>query len=215
MTLVGLLWPALVVVEAVAVVVALRRVPRSPLVLLLLYALADEVLVEALHRWAFAGAPRPFAGGMKVLYFCETALVLGWPAGLAATSWQVSAPLLPRSMRRDVGPMPLVLGGVHLGAVVGLAVAYPLPRARLASLLHAWEVLCVVLAWAGVRRGWRRAWGRVEVAIVVLVSCETMIATVGPFASDPFTRWWIGAVFYLVTWLAVVVVLARRSAPRR
>jgi hypothetical protein len=38
-----------------------------------------------------------------------------------------------------------------------------------------------------------------------------MVATVGPFASDPFTRWWVGACFYLAAWGGVGVVLARAN----
>ena len=55
-----------------------------------------------------------------------------------------------------------------------------------------------------------------EVCLVILVSCETMIATVGPFASDPFLRWWIGRCFYLGAWGLVSAVLWRGTitAPR-
>jgi hypothetical protein len=54
----------------------------------------------------------------------------------------------------------------------------------------------------------------VEEALVIVASCETMVALVGPWASDPFTRWWIARCFYLAAWSAVCGVLARpiRSA---
>lgn len=230
MSFAGYLWPALVAVETVAVAVAFWRVPRSPIVWLLLFALVDEVVVEMLHRFAFEGAHRPFVGVVRALYHLETALVLGWPAGLAAVSWQVSLTMPKRPMRtlspyraawEDSNkeprpfPVPLALAGMHLGATIGLAVAYPLPRERLAMLFQAWEVLCVAFAWAGIRRGWGRAWRRVEVSLVALASCETMVATIGPFASDPFTRWWIASTFYVVTWVAVAIVIGSSRGLRR
>lgn len=239
MSLAGYLWPALVAVETVAVAVALWRVPRSPIVWLLLFALVDEVAVEMLHRFAFEGAPRPFGGAIRALYHLETALVLGWPAGLAAASWQVSlAP--PKRARRSRKlphradwegiyrvawegdnkeprpfPVPLALAGMYLGATIGLAAAYPLPRERLAMLFQAWETMCVAFAWAGIRRGWGRAWGRVEVSLVALASCETMVAAIGPFASNPFTKWWIASTFYVVTWVAVATVIGSSRGFRR
>ena len=75
--------------------------------------------------------------------------------------------------------------GVNTETTSSIFANYPLPRAVLATGLHAWEFTCVGLAWWGVRAGWGRRWGRVEVALVVLVSCETMVATVGPFADSP------------------------------
>lgn len=231
MNFAGYLWPVLVTVETVAVAVALWRVPRSPIVRLLIFALVDEVAVEMLHRFAFEGAPRPFGGGVRALYHLETALVLGWPAGLAAVSWQMGLSTPRRTKRTEVTPyrsawedvkkevrlfpVPLNLAGLYLGATIGLVMAYPIPRERLAMLFHAWEALCVAFAWAGIRRGWGRVWGRAEVSLVALTSCETMVATIGPFASDPFTRWWIANVFYTVTWVAVATVIGSSCGFRR
>jgi O-antigen/teichoic acid export membrane protein len=107
-----------------------------------------------------------------------------------------------------------VLFASWIGLLASLIAFYPLdapgsgaPRTR--AILHAWEVLCVVGAWWGVWRGRARRWGRVEEALVIVAACETMCALVGPWASDPFTRWWIGRCFYLAAWSALCVVLAR------
>ena len=105
--------------------------------------------------------------------------------------------------------------GAYLGLLAGLAIVYPPSRAGLRWTLLAWELLCVGVAWWGLWRARRRTWGAVEVCLVILVSCETMIATVGPFASDPFLRWWIGRCFYLGAWGAVCGVLVRSGARGR
>mgnify|MGYP007122133210 FL=1 len=104
--------------------------------------------------------------------------------------------------------------GAYLGALAGLAIVYPPSRAGLRWTLLAWELACVALAWWGLWRARGRAWGAAEVVLVVLVACESAVVLVGPFASDPFTRWWIGRCFYLAAWAAVCGVLARpiRSA---
>ena len=93
MTTGAAVWGARVLVELVALILAaaLARLQRLPLAVtlaaLVAFALVDELVVEAVHR-ALAGQPRPFAGGDRALYHLETALVLGWPAVLAACSWR-------------------------------------------------------------------------------------------------------------------------------
>lgn len=62
------------------------RVIRSPLCVVLAFALADELLVEAIHV-ALAGAPKPWRGWHRAAYHLETCLVLGWPALLAGAAW--------------------------------------------------------------------------------------------------------------------------------
>ena len=196
---------ALLGAEVLAVVLAWRRRSSRPLLLLLAFALLDELAVLGLHA-ILAGAPRPIAGLWRVPYHIENALTLGWPAALAATAqgqpW--------RRLRAIVG--------AYLGMLAGLILLYPIDAPgsgspRLRWILLAWEIACVALAWRGVWRARRRAWGAADVALVVLVSCETMVALVGPFASDPFTRWWIARAFYLAAWGAVIVLLARARRP--
>lgn len=208
----GLLLGALLGAEVAAVGLAWRARVGRPLVALLAFALVDEVALALLHAFLFEGAPRPLAGWARLGWHVETLFVLGWPAALAwACGFGRQTTKLQKSSILQFGGS--WLPGLYLGAVAFLALAYPPPRAFLRWFYLAWEVLCVALAWRGVWRGRRRAWGPADVALVALVSCETMVALVGPFASDPFTRWWIARAFYLGAWGAVIVLLARARRP--
>ena len=229
----GLLLAALLCAEVAAVVLAWRRWnDRSwtPLVALLTFALADELAQVALHA-ALDGAPRPLAGWYRAGWHVSIALSLGWPAALVLATWTTKA-ACPRSLpgtdprlnRASSAPWPAqgrcerstarsvadILLGAYLGTLAGLAIVYPPSRAGLRWTLLAWELACVAVAWWGLWRARLRTWGAVEVCLVVLVACETMVATVGPFASDPFTRWWIARCFYLGAWCGVIGVLIRR-----
>ena len=240
MTLPAVLTIALLVAEVAAVVLAVRARVGHPLVVLLAFALLDELAVLGLHA-ILAHAPRPIAGWWRVPYHVETAFVLGWPCLLAAVCWQAKAPRSvvlaglengkARSLSsggtdaragvdQDGARRPFVNGllGAYLGALGGLIAAYPIDASgsgapRLRWIFLGWEVACVAAAWWGLWRARLRPWGAVERCLVILVSCETMVATVGPFASDPFTRWWIARCFYLAAWSAVCGVLARPIRP--
>lgn len=232
MTLPAVLWLALVAVEVAAVGLAVwragagrseglrawwRRVrasPLAPVAVLLSFALVDELVLEVLHAFVFAGAPRPLAGWHRAAWHVETLFVLGWPAALAA----VCAPSAPSSSSSRGRPKlsaarPLgardVLLACYLAAVAGLAIVYPIPAVRLRWIFLGWEVACVAVAWWGIARRWGAPWGPVERCLVILAACETMVATVGPFASDPFTRWWVGSCFYLAAWGGCCGVLMR------
>lgn len=218
----GLLLAALLSAEVAAVGLAVRARVSRPLVALLAFALVDEVALALLHAFVFEGAPRPLAGWARLGWHVETLFVLGWPAALAwacGSSFSASSerlktegldPQKAKSAWR--GALLRLLPGLYLGAVAFLVLAYPPPRVFLRWLYLAWEVLCVALAWRGIWRGRRRAWGPADVALVAIVSCETMVVLVGPFASDPFTRWWIARAFYLATWGACCGVLIKRRA---
>jgi hypothetical protein len=227
-----LLWCALVAVEVAAVGLAWRAKVSRPVLALLAFALADELAVEALHVAALDGAPRPLAGWYRAGWHVSVALSLGWPAALVLATWATKGACpgsLPgtdsRLSRASSAPWPAqvrcerstarsvadILLGAYLGALAGLAIVYPPSRASLRWTLLAWELACVALAWWGL---WRRrtvAWGAAEVCLVVLVACESAVVLVGPFASDPFTRWWIGRAFYLGAWLGLCGVVARAS----
>ena len=58
----------------------------SPLVLLLTFALADELAQLCLHA-LLDGAPRPLAGWYRAGWHVSIALSLGWPAALAWATW--------------------------------------------------------------------------------------------------------------------------------
>lgn len=204
-----LLLVALFAVEVVAVGLAVRRRVTGPLVALLVFALVDEVAVEALHRFAFAGAPRPLAGWHRAGWHVETLFVLGWPAALAAVAHD--RPLSSTAPCKITDAPRRALLAAYLGLAVGLVLGYPPARERYRAILLAWELVCVAVAWWGIGRAWGRTWGAAEKVLVVLVSCETMVCVVGPFASDPFLRWWIARCFYLGAWGAACGVLVRGS----
>jgi hypothetical protein len=205
---------------------------------LLTFALADELAQLGLHV-ALDGAPRPLAGWYRAGWHVSIALSLGWPAALArcAGATKFACPgSLPgtesRLNRASCAPWPArgrcerstagedggarrarqALLGAYLGTLAGLAIVYPPSTAGLRWTLLVWELCCVALAWWGLWRARRRTWGAAEAVLVVLVACESAVVLVGPFASDPFLRWWIARAFYLGAWGAVVAVLAR--APR-
>lgn len=226
MTAGAAVWWALVAVEVAALVLAMRLAfldpvgkarrgrlfaanPLLPLVALLAFALANELGGEAIHG-ALHGAPRPFVGALRALYHLETALVLGWPATLAATSWRVfSSPRFDHRTRRLRRPFPsslaaLLIGGAWLGWLLALVVAYPLSRASTARVLHAFEVGCVVAALAPIPLAWRRPWGVPHVGVGLLVAVEVAIAMIGPWVTDPFKNWPIASVGYLVGFSALV-----------
>lgn len=73
-----------------AVAKTARDSVRSPLCVVLLFALLDEVLVEAIHH-ALAGAPKPWRGVYRLLYHTETCIVVAWPALLSWGAWRVFA----------------------------------------------------------------------------------------------------------------------------
>jgi hypothetical protein len=115
--------------------------------------------------------------------------------------------LLPQAKEYPIS----ALLAAYIGLLAGLAIVYPPSRSGLRWTLLVWELCCVAVAWWGI---WRRravVWGAAEHVLVVLVSCETMVVIVGPFASDPFTRWWIARAFYLGAWGAISGVLGRGS----
>jgi hypothetical protein len=204
--------------------------PFAPLVLLLAFALADELAQVALHA-ALDGAPRPLAGWYRAGWHVSVALSLGWPAALVLATWATKA-ACPRSLpgtdprlnRASSAPWPAqgrcerstarsvadILLGAYLGALAGLAIVYPPSRAGLRWTLLVWELACVTVAWWGLWRARRRTWGAAEVCLVVLVACESAVCIVGPFASDPFLRWWIARAFYLGAWGLVSAVLVKR-----
>jgi len=230
----GLLLAALLCAEVAAAGLAVRARVGRPVLALLTFALADELAQLCLHA-ALDGAPRPLADWYRAGWHVSIALSLGWPAALAWACWRVNEPqktngldlskpracLLRQTPQcafqtsKDVSRRVFVNGllGAYLGLLAGLAIVYPPSRAGLRWTLLAWELACVAVAWWGLWRARLRTWGAAEIVLVVLVACESAVVLVGPFASDPFVRWWIARAFYLGAWGAVCGVLARGALP--
>jgi hypothetical protein len=229
-----ILWAAVVAAEGVALLGAILLARRCSLrrwwihseksvaacdgahvvVMLVAYALLDEVLLEVGHRWIFAGAPRPFAGLVRAAYHLETALVLGWPALLVTAAWRVfDVPRWDRASGRRVRPSDGVWAGWGvLGCWVvvagGMALRYPMGRTWTTRTLHLFEVACVLCAGGAVVRAWRREWGTAQVSVLLLVGVELAVGTIGPFVRDPFADWRLASCSYLIGFVCLAALQA-------
>lgn len=210
MILLGVLLALEVAALVGAGLLARRQRTYRLVVLLVAGALVDELLVEAGHRWVFPGAPRPFAGWVRVAYHVETALVLGWPALLAGVSWRVFLPLR-RTVRRAIA-------GAWAATAAAFAAAFPLPRGMTAPALHVAVVVAATAALAPIPGAWRRAWTSAHVAVLVLVGVELAVALAGPWIRSPFTDWHLAHVAYVIGFGTLTAIQAhwlRRSTPER
>lgn len=210
MILFGVLVALEVVVLVEALLLARRQHVYRPVAGLVAAALADELLVEAGHRFVFEGAPRPFSGWVRVAYHVETAVVLGWPTLVAWTSWRVFMPLRPTARR--------VVVAAWVAAVLALAAAFPLPRGWTAPALHVGVIAASAAALGAVPGAWRRSWSAAHVAMLVVAVVELAVALVGPWVRSPFTTWHLAHVGYVVgfgTLAALQAVWLRRSTPLR
>jgi hypothetical protein len=181
---------ALILAEGLALILAvvLARTWRHALVLLLAFALVNDLAIEGLHI-ALQGAPKPFAGWLRLAYHVETALVLGWPAMLAATCWRAFA--APHPLRRPVvrprsAKRVLTAWGLTLAAFVTL---YPLPKGWTKPLLTTWHLSMLTAATVAIRRGWGRQWTKPATLIGALVAVEIPLAILGPWGADVFADW--------------------------
>lgn len=231
MTTEAAVWWALVAVEAAALALAALLAWRSaavrPLAGLVACALVNEVAVEAI-RLHLAAAARPFAGLHLALFHLSHALVLGWPAALAAASWVVfAAPrfdLVTKRLRRPLRSSlaVLLIAAAWLGWLLALAFAYPLPRETTARVLHAFEAGCVAVALAPIPLARRLPWGVAHVGVGLLASVELAVAAIGPWARDPYRDWVVASAGYLVGFGSLSAYLLasavrgarRRSAPK-
>lgn len=212
MTLGAVLWCVGIAAEAAALAGAVRTLRRTPVVALLAFGLASDVLASAGGRWLLDGASRPFAGLARGWYHVETALVLGWPVALATAAWCVL--VLPSRWYSE--PAPALAWGAGLGGLVLLVSAHPAPRGLVATVLLAVEAVSVAVAWLAVARGWRRPWGAAQMALVLLIPVETVVLILGPFGRDVFRDWpTLARIPYAVGFASVAAVLwrARRVSP--
>lgn len=126
------------------------------------------------------------------------------PAKLSST---LRALLAPVNGSRRTHPTD-ILAAVYLGAVVGLAGCYPLPRGMTAHVLTVWQVACVGLAVLAIARAWRRPWSRAAVCVGLLVAVELTLTVLGPWAHDVFRDWQrLARVPYLFAFGALAVVM--------
>lgn len=187
------------------------RVFRAPLVLLLAFALASDLVIAGGRELLLVGAARPFAGLARAWWHVETLLVIAWPLGLAAASWEVF-PLRPRPVRWPLA----MLGAWALVLWAPLVLAHPVRRGAVAGVLLVAELAGLGAGAVAVARGWRYPWGPPHAALVVLLSIELVIAVLGPFGHDVFRSWAVlGRAPYAVGFAVVAAVLGaggRRAA---
>ena len=207
----------------------------SAVVIDLAVGLHDPPSSWGLSALAAAG-PRPRVGLARAAYHVADALVMAWPGLLAATCGRVflgnsrgaetsrksanpGRDLLDSAAFRWRRTGRRVLAGCYLGAVVGLAAAYPLGQVRTQQVLLAWEGLALAACAGAIFAGWRRVtagggpWTRAHGVLLVLVPVELAVAAIGPFArEDVFSAWDVARWQYLVAFVVVACVLA---APRR
>lgn len=220
-----------------------RFVNRFPVSALLACAVVIDLAV-GLHdppsSWGLsalaAAGPRPRVGVARAAYHLADALVMAWPGLLAVTCGRVFGvkPALRQPDRGSVNCTPGsstterrvfdVLLGCYLGAVVGLAVLYPLGKVRTQALLLAWEAVALAFAAGAIFAGWRRVvaggapWTRAHGVLLVLVPVELAVAVIGPFARENvFAAWDVARWQYLLGFAVVAGLLAwpsrRRYAP--
>lgn len=209
MSLGAALWVACVAAEVAALAAAVRaagdvrRALRSPVVLLLAFALASDVVIAGGRELLLVGAPRPFTGVARAWWHVETLFVMAWPLGLAGAAWEVF-PLRPRPFR-----WPLVMLALWALALwAPLVLAHPVRRDAVAGVLLVGELAGIAAGAVAVASGWRFPWGPPHAALVVLLSIELVIAILGPFARDVFRSWPVLArAPYAVGFGVVAVVL--------
>lgn len=177
---------ALLALQVAALALAVWRLGRSALVVVLAYACVDNAVVEALHRFLFIGeapvwhAIQRHGWPARAAYHLETALVTGWPALLAGAAWMVfgaqkpSGPGETEPLTRPwysgdrparaakMRPTPLAVKArdlillAYLIAAGGLVAIFPLPVGWTAPVLHGLELLFVAAALAAIPGGWKR-----------------------------------------------------------
>lgn len=215
------LWFACVAAEVGATIAAvrsakaLRRVGRdgATLPILLAFAVASDVAIEAGRRYLLNDSPRPFAGLARAWYHVESTLVLAWPAALAMTA-QKSFSLQTRGWW--IRPAPSVAWGMLGGLSVACVVAHPIGGSAFAYVLLAQETACIFAAWMAVPIGWERPWQVHHASVIVLICFESIVLAFGPFSGELYGDWPILArVPYIIGFCAIAALNAFGERARR
>lgn len=176
-----------------------------PFRLLILFALADEIIGTLCKLFVFADAPRPFAGIVRALYHVCSGFTLGWPMAVLALALWTFVPV-----RKD--RMLDVVTGAWIGLVASTIAFYPLARGMNARLHLGTELACVFGTALTAITARASRWGRLHTTMLLLAGGEFVIAVVGPYATDPFNSWEVASGIYIVEFLGLA--LWWRSFPR-
>lgn len=203
------LWTAHAAAAIPAVLLARQRAEHRPVALFIIWTLAADLLRAAFMVWGWAPAraalgPEPaLAGWPRIAHHLDQALLLTWPAGLAALAVVV---FLPQLRRRALGA--LALG--YAAAVALLVTTYPDNRpllARLYALAFLAGVVGVIVAAVAWTR--RRMQPRPEHATTLILGLLDLALFAGPFAPpapQPFARWNLAQLVYVMTWSALALL---------
>ncbi|WP_437279268.1 hypothetical protein WME90_01550 [Sorangium sp. So ce375] len=183
-------------------IVARHRPEHRPIAVLLGYGLAASAARRAIRigvlepaRAELAGAP--FSGWVRAVFHLDSALFLGWMAGVAALAVFIFG------RRRPWGVL-----AVYLVAVAVLAAGYPtfrgelLGKAYLALELAALctSVGCLILWFLGNDRGKTQ-----HLAAGFIVIAETLML-VGPFRMGIFSAWDLARSILIALYISLVPV---------
>ena len=195
------LWCALAVIEALFCVLAWQLARTRPsfriVAALASYALADHLAIEAIRRHLLDYPSHPWHGRERALYHLATALSLGWPSGLAWAALRAFATTDGHRRQAELAPVAWAF------AVATMAIFYPLPAGATAAVLQVWEGLAIAAGTVAIVRAWGHSWAHHRIAILLLLSVECAVATVGPFVRDPYEDWPLAQVAYSMGFVSV------------
>jgi len=194
-----------------------------------------RAVVAELVPCAAVRPPRPLAGLLRAWYHVHTALYLAYPAALAAACYRafrwpprltVAPPLAQhhgppyRTIAvRDRALLPIahpssahVTGPAVVAAwwfvcVAFLAAAYPLPigwTQPALRVMHSTYVLGGIVATVG---AWRALWCWSHRALLLLLTCDVLVLTIGAFARPHvFSSWDVSRAQYLTAWTIAIAL---------
>ncbi len=202
------LWVAHGLAAVPAVLLARRRVEHRPVALFIVWTLVADLVRAALMVWGWAparaalGPVPPLAGWPRVAHHLDQVLLLTWPAGLAA----LAVVVFMRARRAALGGLAFA----YVAAVVALVITYPANRPLLARV-YALAFLAGVVAVIASAVSWtrRRERPRPEHATTLVLGLLDFALFAGPFAPpapQPFERWNLAQLIYLLTWSALALM---------
>ena len=188
-------WLAVVGAEIALVLVSRRHAQRVlshlPIVYAVTYVLIADVVSRVLQREILRHATYPLAGVERAVYHTETILLTGWPAAIVAAGLYMFFPKL----RRTIQFYP---AGAWLGWNLGMILSFPLGWVHTARLLQVWSIAPAIVMGAAVGICWFRRWTSAHRVVLFLAATELVVATVGPYATNPFKDWMVARALYFV-----------------
>ena len=184
---------ALQLVAAIlAVFVARKRTDHFPVAVFLLGMFVAAAIRWVLLTWyvqpcraSYPGIP--LTGAAVRAAHADTALFLGWPAGIAGMAVRVY-------MKRR----PWIVLAVWAAASIAIAAAYPLTRGDVLRKCYLAAELAALLVSFGSIGMWARHRESVTLprACVLLIVLFELATLLGPWIGDPFRDWYKAQILY-------------------